>query len=494
MELADYLRVIRNHPWGVIAIALATTAVALAWSFSQPKVYAADATGFVSIDSGAGGNAALASVGDTLAKSRATSYVDVATSRPVAEDVIEALGLDTTPSALIGNISVSQPTDTVLIKITAKENSPEEAQALADAWVQALSTEVAKLENPKADETAQVPSVKVFASAALPTSPVSPNPERDGALGLVVGLLLGFGYALIRSQVDRRLRSAEDIEKKFQVSVIGAIPVEKNLETGSDGALSFRPHDGPLGGAYSTHRSDEAFRKLRTNLSYMDIDNPPRIILVTSSLPGDGKSTVSANLAVAIAASGQPVMLIDADLRRPIVARLMGLVEGAGLTDVLVGRAEIDDVLQEHADVPGLQVMAAGAIPPNPSELLASRTMRDLLRQLSERWLIIVDAPPLLPVTDAAILSTACDGTIVVAGFGKTLDTELAEALANVRSVNGKVLGVVFNRVPRRLAPSRYYGSSYGYVGEAPSLPAQEAVMTGKHYEGKRAKPADRPG
>lgn len=477
MELADYLRVMRNHPLGIALITVLVTAGALVWSLLQPKVYAAEATGVVAI-SGTN-NTALDSVGDTLAKSRAASYVDVATSRPVADEVIRMLHLDDSPADLVNRISVRQPTDTILLEITADGSSPLQAEQLADAWVKALSQTVAKLENPTGSSTAQVPEVKVFASAALPTAPVSPNPKRDGLIGLIIGLMLGMAYAVIRSHFDRRLRSSAEIEQRFKVSVVGSIPATKSLVTGPDGALAFHDGGSVEGAAYAAHVSNEAFRKLRTNLSYMDIDNPPRIIVVTSSLPGDGKSTVAASLAAAVAASGQPVLLVDADLRRPVVARLMGLVEGAGLTDVLVGRVELDDVTQERADVPGLKVLAAGSIPPNPSELLASNTLRDLLHEWSKTAMIILDAPPLLPVTDAAILATACDGAIVVASYGKTLDNELEEALTNIRSVNSRVLGVVFNRTPERKGWNSYYGGRYNNQGPTPT--PEPRVTGGKH-------------
>ena len=457
MELTDYLRILRAHWLGVLLLTVATATAALAFSLTQPKVYAANANGFVS--SGLNDNPALASVSDSLAKSRAKSYVDIAKSRATAQDVIDELGLDAAPSSLIGNIDVEQPIDTVLIKVTARAATPLEAQQLADAWIAALAGQVAQIEDPNGKNKAGTLEVVPVESAELPTSPVSPQTDRNVLLGLVLGLLLGLGYAVIRSQLDRRIRSAAAVEQRFGVTVVGAIPGDPGLQhdPGTPAPIAvFEESE-----AKTRTGSAEAFRKLRTNLRFMDVDNPPRVIVVTSPQQGDGKSTVAANLAAAIAASGEKVTLVDGDLRRSSVAQSFGLVEGAGLTDVLTGRVEVADVTQQPAQHANLSILAAGATPPNPSELLGSRTMRSLLRELAEDGIVIVDAPPLLPVTDAAVLTAVTDGAFVVLSTGKTLDTELEAALNHIEAVSGRTLGIVFNRVPRRESDAGYYGGYY---------------------------------
>jgi capsular exopolysaccharide synthesis family protein len=420
-------------------------------------VYAANANGFVS--SGLNDNPALASVSDSLAKSRAKSYVDIAKSRATAQNVIDDLGLDSAPSSLIGNIDVEQPVDTVLIKVTARAGTPAEAQQLADAWIAALADQVGQIEDPKGKNKEGTLQVVPVESAELPTSPVSPQTERNVLLGLVLGLLLGLGYAVLRSQLDRRLRSAAAVEQQFGVTVVGAIPGDPGLQHDPDEPARIAVFEENT--TAQRTGSAEAFRKLRTNLRFMDVDNPPRVIVVTSPQQGDGKSTVAANLAAAIAASGEKVTLVDGDLRRSTVAQSFGLVEGVGLTDVLVGRVDVADVTQVPAEHTNLAILGAGAAPPNPSELLGSQTMRALLRQLAEDSIVIVDAPPLLPVTDAAVLTAVTDGAFVVISTGKTLDTELEAALNHIQAVSGRTLGVVFNRVPRRDSDSGYYGGYY---------------------------------
>ena len=209
---------------------------------------------------------------DQLAKSRATSYVDIAKSRATAQAVIDDLRLYASPASLVGAISVTQPRDTVLLKVTANAGTPQEAQRLADAWVRALAPQVQAIENPEGVEQAGVPQVLPIEAAALPTAPISPRRTLNLALGALLGLMLGLGYALLRHTIDRKLRTKEDIQARFGVSVVGSIPVADALAHDPTGrrASPSTPKDGP--GAFGP--AAEAFRKLRTNLMFMDVDNP----------------------------------------------------------------------------------------------------------------------------------------------------------------------------------------------------------------------------
>jgi capsular exopolysaccharide synthesis family protein len=194
----------------------------------------------------------------------------------------------------------------------------------------------------------------------------------------------------------------------------------------------------------------------------MDVDNPPRAIVVTSPKQGDGKSTVAVNLAAAIAASGQPVTVVDADLRRPNIAPVLDVDDTVGLTDVLTGRLELADAVQAHPTIDGLTVLTSGTRPPNPSEILGSQAMRSVIKELSADGMVIIDAPPLLPVTDAAVVAQAADGALVVVSAGRTLDTELANALGHLRTVNARPLGIILNRVSKKTVGAGNYGH-YGY-------------------------------
>lgn len=461
MEFKDYVRIVLAHWVGVVLLVALGVAAAAAYNYQQPKVYQATATGYV--NAGDSKDAGTAAISTQLAKQKVTSYVAIATSTKTAQQVVDdaqAAGArfpelaDANPGSLIGQISVSQPLDTVLINVSARGPTPQAAQRLADAWVNALGEQIAQLEGTVG--SAKGIHMESYSSAE-PGSQVLPRSTLNLVIGLMAGVLLGFAYALVRKQFDRRLRNAEDVEKQFGVPVIGLVPQSSHVRHGDGRELALAVTGST---ASSSASAAEAFRKLRTNLAYMDVDHPPRIIVVTSPKQSDGKSTIAANLAAAIAIGGQPVTLIDGDLRRPTVADSLAMVDGAGLTDVLVGRVSAEEVMQDHPDVPGLRVLASGAIPPNPSELLGSHAMRTLVTDLAEDAMVIIDAPPLLPVTDAAVLTRSADGAIVVITHGGTLDSELQASLNHISTVHGRTLGIVFNRM-RRSAAGGYYGDSY---------------------------------
>jgi capsular exopolysaccharide synthesis family protein len=476
MELHEYVRVIRSQWIGVAFVVLFTMALAVAYVFLQPKVYAADASGLVS--AGATEDSALASVKDELAKSRAVSYADIAASRATAQRVVEALELDDDPETLVTQIDVENPVDTVLVRITARASTARDAQVLADAWVEALASRVAEVENPRGAKRAGLRVVPIE-SAALSTEPISPRPVLDLAIGLVLGLLLGAAYAIVRNLLDRRLRTPEDVAGRFDINVVAEVPMFR--VAGSHQRVQFALD--PKG--TSSHRgAGEAFRKLRSNLTYRYVGDPPRVIVVTSPKAGDGKSTVSINLAAAIAATGEPVVLVDADLRGPSVAESLGLVEGVGLTDVLVGGSPLAQALQELHACDDLKVLGAGRVPPNPSELLGSKAMGAVLDELGRSAMVIVDAPPLLPVTDAAVLTARSDGALVVISAGRTAEQDLGAALAQLEGVNGRALGVIINRTSRGYYAGHSSSHQSDEVGRRP--------VDGQLEE--RPEPSERPG
>ena len=454
MELRDYLRVLRVHWLSVLAAVACGLALAAGWTFLQPRVYTAEASGYVA--AAAEDNIGSSMVGNQLAQSKVRSYVEVGSWRTVAEYAIGALGLDATPEAVVGRVNVTNPTDTVVLRVSAKGSSPEEARDLAEAWIRGMIAEIEKIEQATGGVE---PAVRLVAgdSARLPGAPSSPNVRVNLALGLLLGLMVGMGYALVREWLDRRIRSAEGVEDATGLSVIGGIPLDhEQAATGralraTDGARSDRDADVQA----------EAFRMLRTNLQYMQVDDPPRAIVITSALPGDGKSFVASKLAMALAQAGQSTVLVDADMRRPRIASMFGLDAEVGLSDVVAGRAEVGDIRQPGPGLSTRQVLTSGPIPPNPSELLGSERMHRLVDAMKAGSFVVIDAPPLLPVTDAAVLTHRTDGALVVIDTGKTTYEALDRALDALAKANGKALGVVMNRVPRSGAGAVYYGYQY---------------------------------
>jgi capsular exopolysaccharide synthesis family protein len=294
-------------------------------------------------------------------------------------------------------------------------------------------------------------------SASLPTSPTFPDLQTALLVGGILGFGFGVAFALIRTVSDRRIRTAEDAESRTGVAVVGTIPVAPGL----DAATRLVDPSAPSGGKGGTFAVTEALRALRTNLQFMDVDHPPKTIVVTSPLPGDGKSTIACNLALTLAAAGTTVVLVDGDLRRSTVAKTMGLPDGAGLSDVLAGRASLAEVLQRTPKSNNLLVLAAGSTPPNPSEVLGSERMHTLIADLTKHATVIIDAPPLLPVTDGAVLTHQADGALVVVTLGKTTHDLLTKALDTLYKARGRALGIVLNKAPLRGVDASPYSYEY---------------------------------
>lgn len=496
LTLVDYLRIARAHWKGILAFTLVFTLGAFGWALLQPKIYASTSSGIVI--AGGSDNLSLSLMSENLSKAKATSYQSVAMSRLVSERVVESLNLAVPPTALMGSVKAVVTPGTAEIVVTASSEDPAMAQKLADAWVVALAEQAKEMESISAVEGAPegaTPVVRVvpLGQALLPTAPVSPNIRMSLGIGALAGLLLGIAYGLLRNHLDRRLRDSAAIERNFGVPVIGTLPVDQRL----DGKSAVVDAAGTRG--KGSHAITEALRELRTNLQFIDVDRPPRIIVVTSSVPSEGKSTVTANLAVTMAAAGENVVVVDGDLRRPTVVDVFKLVPGVGVTDVLSGRAEVADVMQQWGLMPNLHVLGSGRIPPNPSELLGSRAMESLLKTLSRDAIVLIDAPPLLPVTDAAVLTRIADGAIVVIRAGRTREEELSKALGNLERAKGHVLGTILNCVPTTGVGSYSYYSSYTSAEDAPAIDSREAGAAAavgredEYYDDQTVEPATVP-
>jgi non-specific protein-tyrosine kinase len=428
------------------------TLAAIALTAATTRTYEAQVQVFVSLREGSSGAATNAYQGDLFSQQRVKSYARIADAPVVTRAVIARLGLDATPEQMAAKITASVPNQTVLVDIAATDTSPQRAREIADAAATQFARVVGDLERPAAGQRSPV-TVTVVRPASLPTAPVSPRTTVNIAIGLLLGLATGLGVAILRDTLDTTVKSSEDLQALTGSSALGVIAY--------DGQASKNPLVSQLDARAGR---GEAFRALRTNLRFVDVDNPPRIVVLTSSVANEGKSTTACNLAIALASTGARVILLEGDLRRPRVADYMGVEGAVGLTDVLIGRADLDSVLQLWGSSK-LAVLTSGALPPNPSELLGSAQMGELLAALRDRAdMVLVDAPPLLPVTDAAVLSRGCDGALVVVRHGKTTREQVARALGTLESVGARVLGTVLNMVPA--GGSGGYGYGYGYTGE----------------------------
>ena len=325
---------------------------------------------------------------------------------------------------------------------------------------------VRELETPE-DGTMPDARVVVEQRASIPEEPVSPKSTRNLLVGLAIGVLLGIGLGFLRDRLDNTVKERQTLEEITGVGLVGSIPLDK--ERRKEPAISFDSDNSAIA---------EAFRKLRTNLQFLAVDNPPRVIVITSSVPNEGKSTTAINIALALAEGDHNVVLVDGDLRRPRLDKYLDLVGGVGFSTVLAGRASLDDVLQKTR-FPKLTVLTSGAVPPNPSELLGSLAAQKVFAELRSRFdYVVVDSCPLLAVTDAAILAADADGVLLVARFGKTKREQLTHAVRNLRDVGAPLLGAIFAMTPAR-GNSSYSSSYYGDHRTPPGSPESAARFSG---------------
>lgn len=447
MELQDYWRTVRRRWMLVVGSVVVLVALAAAYTWSVTPLYSSSTRLFVST-SQADENSAY--TGNLFATQRVASYADLVTSNQLAERVSDDLGGIPT-GELRGKVTASSVPETVLLEISATDADPELARDIAQAYAEQLQELVEELETPSGSNRAVVKATLID-DAQVSQAPVSPNPARNLALAAVLGLLLGIGLAVARDLLDTTVKGADDVAEITTAPVLGNIFQDPDARLAPSKVL-----------ATATPWA-EAFRVLRTNMQYVDVDQDQKVLVVTSSLPGEGKSTTAVNLAVTMTQAGHRVALIECDLRRPLIADRLELDSAIGTTSVLIGKVTAQDAMQRYADTP-LDVMVSGHLPPNPSELLQSHAMEALLLDLRTRYdVVILDAPPLLPVTDAALLATRADGAVVVVSHGRTTRDQLSTAIERLDSVGANTLGVVVN-----LTPAKQSGSGYGYgYGYAP--------------------------
>lgn len=448
MEIGDYFRILRRRWVGILSFALLGLLVAGAVSLVLKPTYTAQTQLFVAIQSS--GSVQDLQQGNTFSQSRVQSYVQTAGTPSVLQPAIDVLGLDTTPAALAKHVAAKADLNTVIITISAENESPVQAAAIAQAVGDSLIKTVANLERPSADGNSLV-KLSVVTPASAPIEPSAPATNLNLLLGLIIGTAAGIGTAVLRATLDTAVRSEADLRRVSDAPVLGGISFDSD-------ALK-KPL---LTQAATQSPRAESFRQIRTNLQFAHVSHESKAVLVTSSLPGEGKTTTATNLAIAIAQSGKTVVLVDADLRRPRIDDYLGLDRNAGLTTALIGAVDVNDLLQPWGEH-DLYVLTSGQIPPNPSELLGSRAMRELIGSLETAFdAVIIDAPPLLPVTDAAVLSQQVGGVVLVVGSSKVKIPDLQKSLSALKMVEADVLGVVLNLLPAK-GPDAYSYSYYSY-------------------------------
>lgn len=482
MTLRAYLEVLRDR-WKLVTAGLLLGLIgAGVLTLTTPPQYSADVTLYVSAQS-TGGDTTDAYQGNQLSEQKVQSYVQLFNTARISRDVIDRLDLKTSPGSLAGRIDASAEPDTVLLTARVTDRDPAQAQRIANAVAESFIDLVAELERPEPGPAPAPPpgfpaltppaveapapvAARLVEPAALPRTPISPRPNTNLAIGAVLGLLLGYGAALLRNAFDTSVKSSEQLQQLTKTPVLGSIAYD--AEVPSHPLIVHEQPQAPRA---------EAFRQIRTNLQFIDVDHPRKTVLVTSPLAGEGKSTTLCNLAIALAQASSSVILIGADLRRPRTAQYLGLEGGVGLTDVLIGRVPLNQAVQRWGG--GMfDVLASGPIPPNPSELLGSRHMSELLAELQSRYeMVLIDTPPLLPVTDAAALAPKCHGALLIVRHGKTTRAQVEAAVEALHSVNSRLLGTIMTMAPKagRKSPYHYYYESES----APNAGAKIGIKAG---------------
>lgn len=459
MDLRDLFSVLRARWIVIVAATLIGGILALGASLLMSPKYEAEIQFYATV--AAGDSAAAAYQGSLGAQQRVQSYVELVKSTDIAQQVVEASGADLTAGQVAARSEATANAKTVLLNVSVTDSDPQRALEVARGFGEVLPGAINRLETPDGGGPA-LAKLTVVNPPILPTSPVAPRTEQNVAIGLVVGLLTGIGIVLLLNALDRRVKSKEQLESITGKPVVGAIPFRKDedKEKGAEHIVPFREGHSPAA---------EAFRRLRTNLQFLSVDNPPRVLVLTSSIATEGKSETAINLSLALAEAGSRVLLVEADLRRPLVVSYMSMPDKVGLTNVLSGQANFADVVQETRH-DGVHLLACGPLPPNPSELLASETARQLLDDLRQEYdYVIIDSPPLLPVTDGALLARIADGALLVVRSHRTTSEQVAQAVDNLGKADATLLGLVtVADKPSKKGAAGYYDSYY-YSTKAPS-------------------------
>jgi tyrosine-protein kinase len=442
VDFKNLMRVARRRWKTITTMLVLALAVSATLSLTTTPQYESKTKLYITANSGGSTDTSLANF---YLSSQVKSYAQLANHQELMQRVIEQLDLNLSPEQLAGKISAVVQPETLIIILSVHDQEPEAAQQIAQVLGEQMVAYLEELETPPGEDNAQIKAT-ITDPANFNGNPIAPRTTLNLLIAAILGMLLGSALALARELLDNTVTSIEEMESVIDAPVMASIGIDPDID--SKPLLTDLKGFSPRG---------EAFRMLRTNLQFLDLDNNPKALVITSAVAGEGKTTTSTNLAVALAQAGRRVLIIDGDLRRPRVAGVLGLESKVGLTTVLVGRTQLEESIQRH-EPSGVYFLACGPTPPNPSEILQSKATHDLIRRLRDMFdAVIIDAPPLLPVADAAILATVADGAIIVARHGKTHRDQLKAATQRLNNVGGKLFGVVVNMIPKRYANSYYY-------------------------------------
>lgn len=517
MDLRRQIAIARAWFPLLVASVLLAAGAAFVVSSLLPKVYEAKATLIV----GQSLSAVNPDYNQVLVSQRlSTTYAAVATTRPILDSVIGQLGLDVTSDELAKRVRADAALDSTLLTIVAQDVDPAGAAAIANALAEQLITASPAIQGRRADVQKSIDAdleatqsqveatqarvealsrltdrtvaqeaelltlegrlaslrstfgtllsfssgnasnlLSVVEPAVAASAPVSPRPPLNTLLGAILGLLVAVGIVVVAERLDDSIRDPDDVQALVGLSTLGTIAKTKSAPGRSEiyqlAALLY-PRSGVA----------EAYRTLRTSIEFASLDRPLRTLLVTSSLPGEGKTVTAANLAVVFAQAGRRVLLVDADLRKPGVHLVFDLPNEHGLTTMLRSDEVSLDAIAAPAAQDNLRVLPTGPLPPNPAELLGSQRMSALVDRLTAGGdLVIFDSPPLLGITDSVILSSLLDATLFVIDAGRGHRGGVRRGREELAKAGANVIGAVLNRIPIRAGSAYAYDIYEGYTG-----------------------------
>lgn len=426
----DFVATLRRRWLVIMVVALIGAAAGFGVARTTQPLYRSTTSSFVSLTQGS--SVAELVQGTTYTQNLVQSFTQLATMPAVLDPVIEELGLSTTARALSRSVTAATPLDTMFVEITAVSPDRRIAAATADAVAASLARQVTEITPGSAKDP--IVRLTVVAPAVAATVPFTPNTKRTVALGGAGGLAVGIFGVLALSMLDTRVRRTADLPQRSDAVVLGLVPRDRDARKGRP-ALVAEP-DGHIA---------ESYRRVQTNLQFISAASRVRSFAVSSSVAGEGRTTVAINVAAALAEKGSRVLLVDADLRSPSIAQHTGIDPRDGLTTVLVGEADLRDVVRPWGPA-GLDIVVAGDLPPNPAQLIDSASMQSFLDEATSLYdAVVLDAPPLLPFTDAAVLARHTDGLVMVAGTSKVRRTQVATALSMLDTIDATCLGIVLN-------------------------------------------------
>jgi succinoglycan biosynthesis transport protein ExoP len=498
MTISDYAHVVDRRKWIVIIATLLAVVTAVGLTAIQTPIYSTSSQVLVEPR----GQDGFFDDGNSYLDYRVIdTEIQVVEGEGVRLRVQEDLGLASEPPSA----NASAIGDANVISITVRDTNAANAQILANAYADAyveirreqavgellavsaevqlaidglqeqlesmdeddprrssIITQLANFETTldqlRVDAALRTGGIIVIEPAGLPSVPIEPTPARTAVLAGVVGLLVGLGAAFLIDHLDDKVRTEEDLEAITDRPILAEVPIDPP------------PSNLPIALSEPGHEAVEAYRGLRTNLLFLGLDSPVRVIQLTSAMAAEGKTTTSVNLAVVLAQAGHRVALVDADLRRPKVHEIFGVPQTPGFTDLILGMEARDAV--NHADVGGgnrISVYPSGSVPSNPSEMLSGRRTQHLLTEMGGHYdYVIVDSAPILPVSDSVALAGAVDGVLVVAQASRVTDSNVRDSLERLDRVLAPVLGMVLNQARGASRGDYAYG---GYSPATPSLP-----------------------